>query len=71
MLTIFRIISLLKLKKQIEEQGMKPTLLYAILKQIYPMMRPMLYDAIDNPNYEWDDLVMSIVDRIFLYDAED
>lgn len=49
---------------------MKATMLMAMLRLIYPKyMRPVLFKAVDDPEAEWDEIIMSIVDRIFLYNT--
>ena len=51
---------------------MKATILFNILKLIYPRyIRPVLSKAIDDPDSEWDEILMGIVDRIFLYILEE
>ena len=51
---------------------MKAAMLFSMLKLIYPKyMRPVLVRSIDDPESEWDEIVMSIVDRIFMYDSEE
>lgn len=45
---------------------------YSMLKNLYPkFIRPILHSAVDDPEKEWDDVMMSIIDRFFLYDVED
>jgi len=49
---------------------MKFTVIYALLKQIYKtILRPLLVKAIDDPDEDWDDVVLSIVDKLFDYSA--
>lgn len=44
---------------------MSPNIAFTILKKLYPIMRPILFKAINDPNTEWDDLLMTIFDKIF------
>ena len=42
-----------------------------ILKVVYQhMLRPLVLKAIDDPNEDWDDTVMEILDRLFDYKVE-
>jgi hypothetical protein len=45
---------------------MHPTIIVTIVKKLYPIMRPILFKAINDPNSEWDDLLMDILDKILL-----
>lgn len=47
---------------------MKAKLIVNVLQKIYPIIRPVLMKAVDDPNVEWDNMLMDIVDRIFAYD---
>lgn len=47
---------------------MKATLLLKIVQMLYKaILRGLLLKAIDDPDTEWDDIVLSIVDRAFDY----
>ena len=42
--------------------------IYVVLTSVYStIIRPILKRAIDNPNEEWDEIVMSMVDGLFNY----
>ena len=44
--------------------------MYQVLCLAYgTLLRPLLVKAIDDPNEEWDDLLVSAVDRLFDYKA--
>lgn len=41
---------------------------FFILKTLYSMvLRDLVVKAIDDPDQEWDDLLLTILDRIFEY----
>lgn len=43
-------------------------IIYGVVCQVYAtVLRPVLKRAIDNPDEEWDELVMSMVDGLFNY----
>jgi len=45
---------------------MKYLAIFNILKMVYgQILRPLLKQAIDNPNEEWDEVVLGMVDRLF------
>lgn len=47
---------------------MKYLAIFNILTMVYgQILRPLLKKAIDDPETEWDDLVLSMVDRLFNY----
>ena len=49
---------------------MKLTLYWNVAKMLYKMvLRDLLIKAIDNPNEEWDDWVLSIADKVFGYEG--
>jgi hypothetical protein len=51
---------------------MRAAMLFSMLRLIYPKyMRPVLHSAVNDPESDWDELLMSIIDRIFLYDQEE
>lgn len=42
--------------------------LYEVLCLVYAtMLRPLLVKAIDDPDEEWDDILLAAVDRFFNY----
>jgi len=42
--------------------------IYQLLCSAYSMiLRPLLVKAVDDPDEEWDDLVLAIIDGIFGY----
>jgi len=44
------------------------TAIYSVACMAYRMiLRPLLKEAIDNPDKEWDDMVVKITDAIFNY----
>ena len=46
----------------------KYQIIFALIGQAYgSILRPLLKKAIDDPNEEWDDLVLDICDRLFGY----
>ena len=46
----------------------KPSLILQVLSYIYStMMRPVLVKAINDPEQEWDDVALEVVDRVFGY----
>ena len=48
---------------------MKPNVIITFMGILYSMiLREILVKAIDDPTTEWDDLVLSICDRVFGYD---
>lgn len=49
---------------------MKWTIVWTLIKQVYAqLLRPVLFKAIDNPDVEWDDVLMKFVDNIFEYNG--
>ena len=44
--------------------------LYRLLRQRYTKFRPMLKELINDPNANWDDRLMEVADKVFLYDGE-
>ena len=45
--------------------------IWLIVKQAYAIiLRPLLLKAIDDPNVEWDDYVLKVLDSIFDYGKE-
>jgi len=49
--------------------AMKSKAALALLEQLYPLLRPILFNAINDPKVEWDDIAMMIADRLFNYKA--
>lgn len=50
---------------------MKWFAIFNILNMVYgQILRPMLKKAIDNPDEEWDEFVLDMVDRLFDYTDE-
>ena len=45
-------------------------IILTILKAIYPMMRPILKKAVNDPDQEWDDLLMSILDKVLGHEED-
>lgn len=46
----------------------KYVLIYTLLKQVYAnLLRPLLVKAIDDPEEEWDEIVLKMVDGLFGY----
>jgi len=43
----------------------EPEAVMMVLKQIYGFMRPVLAKAIDDPESEWDEFAMTIMDDLF------
>ncbi|MBU2249470.1 MAG: hypothetical protein KKD77_22170 [Gammaproteobacteria bacterium] len=48
---------------------MRLTIIWPIACQLYKIFRPILIKAVDDPNAEWDDYIMSIADKVFGYSA--
>lgn len=49
---------------------MKLALIFKFLTMVYAqVLRPLLVKAIDDPDEEWDDMILGIVDRLFNYGA--
>lgn len=49
---------------------MKLMLIYNLMKVAYAqILRDLLLKAIDDPDSEWDDIVLSITDSIFNYEV--
>jgi len=47
---------------------MKVAVIYKILCMIYAdLLRPLVKKAVDDPNEDWDDMLMSILDKLFDY----
>ena len=47
---------------------MKWDIIFGLVRTVYgKVLRPLLVKAIDDPNEEWDDVVLGIVDRVFQY----
>jgi len=47
---------------------MKWYAIFNVLNMVYgQILRPLLKSAIDDPESEWDDFVLSMVDRLFDY----
>jgi len=47
---------------------MKYLAIFNILQMVYgQILRPLLMKAINDPNEEWDDVVLAMVDRLFDY----
>jgi len=44
-----------------------PMVIVNILQNIYPIMRPILLKAVNNPDQTWDDYLMELCDKIFDY----
>lgn len=68
------LILLLRLKSRISEVKKgeaKMDKVLELLEVIYAkMIRPILLKAIDDPEQEWDDVMMTVVDRIFNYQSK-
>lgn len=48
----------------------KGWLIYTIMKQLYAtVLRDLLVKAVDDPESDHDDLILSIIDRVFDYGA--
>ena len=46
--------------------------LLMIMKVMYRhLLRPLVYKAIDDPDEEWDDFAMEILDRLFGYEGDE
>ena len=45
---------------------MSPNVVEKVLFALWPMIRPVLVKAVDDPDSEWDDYLLSILDLIFL-----
>lgn len=43
---------------------MKRELMIQLLKAMYPIVRPQLAKAVDDPDSEWDEFMLEILDRI-------
>lgn len=41
-------------------------ILILCLRAIYPVMRPILQDSIDDPNSEWDEVLMRTLDVLVM-----
>lgn len=42
--------------------------IFSLIKTVYSkILRPLLVKAIDDPEEEWDDVLLRIIDRIFEY----
>ena len=49
--------------------ALKMAAVWALAKMAYStILRGLLKNAVDDPDAEWDDIVMGIVDRIFDYE---
>ena len=47
---------------------MKWLVIFGLVRTIYAkILRPLLVKAIDDPDEDWDDVVLRIVDRVFEY----
>jgi len=50
---------------------MKVTVILAFVRIAYKMiLRDLLVSAIDDPNSEWDDMVLKALDALFGYEEE-
>jgi len=47
-----------------------PMFLLDVVKMLYQKFRPMLKAAVDDPDQEWDDMLMLVLDRILNYKEE-
>jgi len=48
---------------------MKWEAMIALIQLAYStILRPLLINAINDPDQEWDDIVLDIIDRIFQYE---
>lgn len=45
--------------------------LFVIAKALYSVIRPILKKAVDDPDEEWDDLLLGICDMVFGYKEGD
>lgn len=54
-----------KIERKRKKMKFTVDLIIMILKGLYPILRPILFDAIDNPNYQWDDYLMKMLDHAF------
>jgi len=49
---------------------MKAAAIMALMKMAYSsILRGLLKRAIDDPDAEWDDIVLSVVDKVFDYEG--
>jgi hypothetical protein len=47
---------------------MQIAVIYKILCMIYAqLLRPLIKKAVDDPNEQWDDMLMEIIDKLFDY----
>lgn len=46
---------------------LRTTVLFEMIQLIYPKFRPILLAAVDDPDVEWDNVLMGVIDRIFDY----
>lgn len=50
--------------------GIRMMALWSLAKMAYSqILRPLLVKAIDDPDQEWDDLVLQALDRVFEYSS--
>lgn len=50
---------------------MKYLLIMELIQAAYAkLLRPLLVKSIDDPDTEWDDVVLSVIDRIFDFKAQ-
>ena len=50
---------------------MKYEIIYRLVCMAYAeILRELLKKAIDNPNEEWDDIVLDMLDKLFNYQGE-
>ena len=42
--------------------------IYALVCMAYRIFRPILVAAIDDPEKEWDDFLMGLMDKLFNYE---
>jgi hypothetical protein len=50
---------------------MQATLILKVIKTLYPLFRPILVQAIDDPSKQWDDVFMQVLDKMLFYKKED
>jgi len=48
---------------------MKEVVIVKLIQTVYGLIRPILYEAIDDPNQEWDDTLMELVDGLMNYQS--
>lgn len=54
-----------KKRKEIGEMKLSIDIVLMIIKGLYPIIRPILKDAVNDPDVMWDDYLMEMFDRAF------